>query len=80
MVDRHDRLRHGRVAQHTSKRREKSQHASEAPGPFGRAKPSTFGAHAYPYAYPSSSSHMIQVSPTDASLPPSSRRRHVSPI
>lgn len=55
MVDRHNILRHMRVAQHVSVRREKSQQVLEAPGPSGHAKSSTFGARASSYATPSSS-------------------------
>lgn len=55
MDDRHDRLRHRRVAQHASVRREKSQ-VSEVIVSSSHAEASTYGAHVFPYAYPSSSS------------------------
>lgn len=80
MVDRQDRLRHKRVAQHASVRREKSRKVLEASGPFGHASPSTSGAHASPHATSFSSSRRRRDSPSDASLPPSSRMRQVSPI
>lgn len=75
-----DRLRHKRVVQHASIRREKSQQVSDAPGPYGHAKPSTSGAHASLHASPSFSSRKRQFSPSDTSLPSSSHRRQVSPI
>ena len=77
MADRDDKLRHWRIRQHASVRREKSQ-VSEAPVHSSQVHPkeSTFGAH----ASPSSSSRRRRVSPTDASLPSSSRRRQVSII
>lgn len=60
MAGRHNRLRHGRVAQHVLMQREKSQQVSDAPGPSGHAEPYTFGAR----ASPSSSSRRRWVSPT----------------
>ncbi|CAL5201869.1 unnamed protein product [Lathyrus oleraceus] len=80
MADKHDRLRHRRVAQHTSVQREKSQQVSEAPGPSGHAESYTSEAHASPHATPSSSSHGRRNSPTNASLPPSFCRSQVPPI
>lgn len=75
MVDRDDGLRHERIAQNASVRREKSQD-SEAPVHSSHVKASTYGIH----TSPSSSSRRRRVSPTDTSLPPSSHRRQVSPI
>lgn len=77
MTDRHDKLRHGRIAHHASIRRKKNQ-VSEAHVHSGHAESSTSGAHASPQAFTSSSSHMRWVSPTDAPPPPSSRKRQVS--
>lgn len=59
--------------------REKSQQVSDAPGSSDHAEPSTSRACASPYVSPSSS-RMRRVSPTDTSVPLSSRRRQVSPI
>lgn len=73
MTDRHDRLRHERVVQHTSVRQEKSQQVLEAPNPSDHVAPSTSRAR----ASPSSSSCIRRDSPTDVSLPPSSYRRQV---
>lgn len=69
MVDRYDRLRHERIAQHASVWRENSQ-VSEALVHYSptHAKVSTFGAH----VSPSSSSRRRRMSPTCVSLPPSS--------
>lgn len=75
MADRPDRLGYERIAEHASIRQEKSQ-VSEAHVHSGHMEASTYEA----YAYPSYSSCMRRVSPTDASLPPSSHRRHISPI
>lgn len=47
---------------------------------FGHAETSTSRTHASPHAFPSSSSRMRQVSPTDASFYLSSRRRLISTI
>ncbi|CAL5200862.1 unnamed protein product [Lathyrus oleraceus] len=77
---RHDRLRHERVSQHTSVRREKSQQVSKALSPFGQEEPSTYGDRASPHATPSSFSRRRHDSPFEASLPSSSRMRQVSPV
>ena len=37
MIDRHDILRHGRVAQHASARREQIHEVPDAPGTSGQA-------------------------------------------
>lgn len=79
MAYRHDMLRHKRIAQHASMRREKSR-VLEALVHSGHVEPSTSKAHASPHAFTSSSSRRRRVSPTDVSLPPSSRRNQVSPI
>lgn len=79
MADRHGRMRHVRVAQHALLQWEKSR-VSRAPIPSGHAEESTNGGHAYPHASPSYSSCRRRVSPTNASLPSSPRRRQVSPI
>lgn len=75
MVDIHDRDRHRRIAQHASICREKSQ-VSEAHVHSSHAKTYTFEVH----ASPSYSSCKTQILATDASLPPSSCKRHISPI
>lgn len=80
MAYRHDRLRHGRVAQHISFRREKTQQVPEAPSPSDQTESSTSGARASPHAPPSSSSRRIQNPPSSASLPLSSYRCQVSPM
>lgn len=80
MVDRHDRLRHERVAQHAIIRWEKSQQVSEASGPYGQVKSSACWARASPNATSSFSSRRRQDSPSDASLLPSSCRCQVSPV
>lgn len=80
MVDRHDRLRHSRVAQHASIWRERSQQISDAPTTFGQAEPSTSGARASPQVTPPSSSRKRRDSPSNVSLPPSSRRHQDSPV
>lgn len=79
MADRHDMLRHERVAQHASVRGEKSQ-VSEALIPSGHADAYISGAHASLYASSFTYSRKKRVSPTDTSIPPSSRMRHISPI
>ncbi|CAL5184847.1 unnamed protein product [Lathyrus oleraceus] len=77
MYDRDDIPKHRRIAQHALVRRQKSKvydtpvHSSPV-----HIKASTSEAR----ASPSSSSHKRRVSPTDTSLPPSSRRQKVSPI
>ncbi|CAL5210269.1 unnamed protein product [Lathyrus oleraceus] len=80
MVDKHDRLRHGMVAQHASLRREKSQQDLKAPDPSGHAESSTSGARTSPQTTSSSSSHRRRDSSSDASIHPSSRRCQVSLI
>ncbi|CAL5211684.1 unnamed protein product [Lathyrus oleraceus] len=77
MADIHDRLRHRRIAQHASVRREKSQ-VSETHIHSSHVEVSTSMAHASPSS--SSSSRKRYVSPTDASLSSYSCRRQVSPI
>lgn len=78
MDNRHDRLRHGRVAHHASIRRKKSQ-ILEAHVPSGHVKASTSRARASPHTS-LSSSRKRRVSPTDASLHSSSRRCQISHI
>lgn len=80
MVDRHGRLRHWRVAHHTSMRGEKSKQAPEALGLSGHAESSISGICASPQATPSSSSRRRRDSPSGASLPSSFRRCQVFPI
>lgn len=80
MSDRHNKLKHERIAQHASVQWEKSQ-ISEALVHSSHVETSTYGAHISLHPFPSSSSsYRRRFSPTDASLPPSSRRRQVSPI
>lgn len=77
MYDRDDIPKHRRIAQHASVRREKSKvYDTPAHSSPAHIEASTSEAR----ASPSSSSHKRRVSPTDTSLPPSSRRRKVSPI
>ncbi|CAL5208908.1 unnamed protein product [Lathyrus oleraceus] len=80
MADKHDRLRHGRVAQHASMRRENSQQIPEALGPSGQAESSTYGARVSPHATSSSFSRRRRDSPSNATFPSSSRRRQVLPV
>lgn len=69
MNDKHDRLMHGRVVQHASVRREKSQQVMKASGPFGHAEPSISGARVSPHVTSSSFFCRRHDSPSDASLP-----------
>lgn len=71
-------MRHGKVAQHASVRRKKSQQVQEALGTSGQVESSTSGACASPHVTPSSSSRRRRDSPSDASLHPSSRTRQIS--
>lgn len=80
MADRHDRLRHDKVAQHPFVPRERIQHVLNAPGTSGQAESSTSGARASPQVTPPYSSRRRQDSPFEASLPSSSYRRHDSPM
>lgn len=80
MADRHDRLRHDRVFQHAFVRWEKSQQVPNAPGPSGQSESSTSSGHASPHAIPFYFSHRRRDSPSDASLPISSRWRQVTPV
>lgn len=77
VADRQDRLRHDRIAQHASFRREKTQPSQtrvisipvDVEVPASRA-----------HASPTFSSHRRRSLPTHASSPLYSRRRHVSSI
>ncbi|CAL5211694.1 unnamed protein product [Lathyrus oleraceus] len=80
MADKHNILRHDRVAQHASVRREPSQQVPDAPSTFGQTEPSTSGARASPPVTPSPSSHRRRDSPSDASFPLSYRRHQYSPV
>lgn len=76
MDDRQDQLRHDMIAQHAFVQRENSQpsQASVTCNPIDTEAP-TSEAHVSLL-----SSHRIPMSPTHASLHPSSCRLHVSPI
>lgn len=77
VADRDDRLRHGRIAQHASIQRKKSQVLeARVPSSLVHAEASTSRAHISSH----SSSRGRRVTHSDTSLPPSSRRRQVSPI
>lgn len=82
MTDRHDILRHVRVAQHASVRREKSQQFPDAPSLSGQVEQSTYGARASSHATPSFSFRKRWDSPSDASPPhrPASVRLHLPRI